>query len=91
MWERYRGTSTVKITDNKAIAFPVGTSGVFFQAFAPNDTLESVGDGALGLPYYLGSMELKDSQGTKGFEISVQSHPKMVCGRPGAVQLIGLS
>lgn len=88
-WERYRGTSTVKITDDKAIAIPLGVSGMFYQAFAPNDTLESVS--ALGQPYYLGSKALVDSQGTKGFEVSIQSHAKMVCGRPGAVQLIKLS
>lgn len=85
-WERYRGTAAVKITDNEAVAFPLGTSGVFWQAFAPNDTLESVGTGALGQPYYMGSKPILDSQGTKGMEVSVQSHPVMVCGRPGVIR-----
>lgn len=84
-WERYRGTSACKIPDNTAIAIPVGVSETFFQAFAPNDTVESVGSGALGQPYYLGSKELKDSQGTKGWEVSIQSHPKMICGRPACI------
>lgn len=85
-WERYRGTSSVKITDSQAVAVPVGLSEpMFFMGFAPNDTLESVGQGALGEPYYLGSKVLEDSQGVKGWEISIQSHPVVVCGRPGAV------
>lgn len=88
MWERYRGTSAVKIADNEAVAFPVGAQGLFMQGFAPNDTMESVGEGALGQPYYLGAMPIKDSQGTKAMEISIQTHPKMVCGRPAAIQRI---
>jgi hypothetical protein len=87
-WERYRGTSTCKITDDEAIAVPTGVNGMFLQAFAPNDTMESAGDGALGQPYYLGAMPIKDSQGTKAMEVSIQSHPKFVCGLPGAVQRI---
>lgn len=88
MWERYRGTSDVKIADNEAVAFPVGAQGLFLQAFAPNDTMESVGEGALGQPYYLGAKAIGDSQGTKAMEVSVQTHPKMVCGRPAAIQRI---
>lgn len=91
MWERYRGTSAVKITDDQAIAFPVGVSELFWQAFAPNDTMESVGMGALGQPYYFGSKLLTDSQGTKGVEVSVASHPVMVCGRPAAIRTITMT
>lgn len=84
-WMRYRGTSDIKIPDNEARAMPLGVSETFFQAFAPNDTLESVGAGALGQPYYLGSKPLVDSQGTKGWEVSIQTHPKMICGRPACI------
>lgn len=84
-WMRYRGTSDCKIPDNEARAMPLGAPETFFQAFAPNDTVESVGMAALGQPYYVGSKEIKDSQGTKGWEISIQSHPVMVCGRPNAI------
>ena len=45
-------------------------------------------DQAIDVPYYLGSKPIGDSQGTKAMEISVQSHPRMVCGRPAAVFLI---
>lgn len=90
-WERYRGDSSVKITDNKAVAVPTGVQGFAFMGMAPNDTVESVGAGALGQPYYMGSKPLTDSQGTKGWEISIQSHPKFVVGRPGATFLIKMS
>lgn len=87
MWKRYRGTSVCKIADNQAIAIPTAVEGgeVFIQAFSPNDTLESVGAGALGQPYYMGSKPLVDSQGTKGWEVSIQSHPKMLCTRPACI------
>lgn len=85
MWKRYRGTSACKIPDNEARAIPTVVSETFFQGFAPNDTVESVGSGEMGQPYYLGSKELKDSQGTKGWEASITSHPKMICGRPGCI------
>lgn len=91
MWERYRGTSAVKITDNKAVAFPVGSQGVFFQGFAPNDTMESVGAGALGQPYYIGAKPVQDALGTKAMEVAVATHPKVVCGRPASVFLIKMS
>lgn len=84
-WERYRGTSTCKIPDNQAIAIPTGVQDVFWQAFAPNDTIESVGNAALGQPYYLGSKPITDSQGTKGYEISIASHVRMLCGRPKVI------
>lgn len=92
MWERYRGTSAVKITDNKAVAFPVGTADpIFWQGFSPTDTMESVGAGALGQPYYMGSKPITDALGTKAMEVAIASHPRMVCGRPGATFLIKMS
>lgn len=91
MWERYRGTSAVNITTNKAVAFPIGAPDTFWQAFAPNDTMESVGAGALGQPYYVGAQPVKDALGTKGMQMAIASHAKMVCGRPGSVFLIKMS
>lgn len=90
-WERYRGTSAVKITDNEAVAFPLGVPETFFQAFAPNDTIESVGAAALGQPYYMGAKPITDALGTKGYQIAIASHPKMVCGRPKVIRRITLS
>lgn len=86
VWQRYRGTSDCKIPDNEARALPMGVAdGLAWQAFAPNNTIESVGSGAMGQPYYVGAKPLTDSQGTIGWEMSIQSHCRMVWGRPGAV------
>lgn len=86
LWQWYRGTSDCKIPDNEARAMPMGVAdGLAWQAFAPNNTIESVGQGAMGEPYYIGSKPITDSQGTIGWEISVQSFCRMVFGRPGAV------
>lgn len=92
MWERYRPLgSSVKITDDQAVVVPLGVQGFGFMGMAPNDTVESVGSGALGQPYYVGSKPLVDSQGTKGWEISIQSHPRFIIGRPGATFAIKMS
>lgn len=84
-WSRYRGTSDCKIPDGEARAIPTGVTDTFWQLFAPNDTVESVGNGQLGQPYYMGTGEIKDSQGVKGWEISIQSHARMLCGRPKVI------
>lgn len=90
-WQRYRGTSVVKIPDNEARAIPTNVQGAFWLPMAPNDTIESVGTGALGAPYYMGSKELKDSQGTKGYEVSIASHVRAICGRPSCIIPLTLS
>lgn len=87
-WRRYRGTGAVKIPANEARAVPTGVPDTFWQLFAPNDTVESVGAGALGQPYYMGSSELKDSQGVKGWEVSIASHARVLCGRPRLIRPI---
>ncbi len=87
-WERYRGTSLVKIADNEAVAFPVGASDTFWMGLAPTDTMESVGTGAMGQPYYLGSKPIVDALGTKAMEVAIASHPVVVCGRPAAIRRI---
>ena len=90
-FERYRGTSQVKITDNKAVAFPLGVPDTFWQAFAPNDTMESVGAGGLGQPYYMGSKPVTDALGTKAMQVAIATHPRMVCGRPATIRPLGFS
>lgn len=90
-WVRYRGSSAIAITANKAVVVPQGVESFGYMGLAPNDTVESVGDGGLGAPYFLGSKVLTDSQGTKGWEISIQSHPKFVIGRPGSTFLVKLT
>ncbi len=87
-FERYRGTNSVKITDNKAIAVPTGVAGLFLQAFAPDDTIDSVGAGAMGAPYYLRAFQMDN---LKGWDLHIQTHPIMVCTRPAVVLPLGLS
>lgn len=87
-WHRYRGAGNIVVTAGTAKVIPRGVSGLFVQAFAPNDTLSSVGAGALGAPYYLDSYPLDDD---KGFRIVCQTHPVMLCTRPAAVLTVDLS
>lgn len=86
-WEWYRGDSEIKIPTAEARAFPVGGVDLAYVGYAPNDTVESVGSGALGEPYYMGSAPIVDQtgQGTKGWAVSVQTHPKFVWARPAAI------
>lgn len=84
-WWRYRGTSDCKIPDNEARALPRGVPDFAWQPFAPNTTVESVGSGAMGQPYYVGSKPITDSQGTLGWEMSIQSHTRCIVGRPAAI------
>lgn len=86
-FERYRGSSTVAITTDKAIAIPSGVSGLFLQAFAPDDTIDSVGAGAMGAPYYLRAFDLDDA---KGWRIRAQTHCVMICTRPTAILPLGI-
>lgn len=87
-WHRYRAGGNIAITAGTAKIVPRGVSGLFLQAFAPNDTLDSVGAGALGQPYYLNSYPLDDD---KGYRLVLQTHPLMVCTRPSAIITVDLS
>ncbi|MCP5196987.1 MAG: major capsid protein [Gammaproteobacteria bacterium] len=87
-WHRYRAGGTIAITAGTAKVVPRGVSGLFVQAFAPNDTLSSVGQGAMGMPYYLDSYPIDDD---KGFRITLQTHPAMLCTRPAAILTVDLS
>lgn len=80
VFERYRGTSAVKVGDNDAYAIPVGVPGLFLTRFAPADYAETVN--TLGLPYYAKSEPLKFN---KGYELEAQSNPLNLCTRPAAI------
>ena len=86
-WVRYRGAGTTDVTAGYAKIVPMGVPDMFIQAFAPDDTISSVGQGAMGSPYYLNSWDLDDD---KGWRITCQTHPVMVCTRPEAVLSITL-
>jgi hypothetical protein len=80
MWERYRGTSQVKIPDNEAYAVPMGVDGLFVTRFAPADYNETVN--TRGLPYYAKGEPMKFG---KGWEMEAQSNQLNLCTRPAAI------
>lgn len=89
MWERYRGVGTTVIASGTAKIIPMGIPDLFIQAFAPADTLDSVGAGALGTPYYMQVYPIDD--GNRGWYLEMQSNVTMVCTRPDAILTIDLS
>lgn len=90
-WWRYRASGNIAITSGEAKAIPRGVTGLFVQGFAPNDTVDSVGAGAIGQPYYMNSAPIETPAGIKGYEVVLQMHPVMVCTRPACVQTVSLS
>jgi hypothetical protein len=88
-WVRYRGVGSTVISSGKAKIIPVGVPDMFIQAFAPADTLDSVGVGALGAPYYMSAYPIDN--GNRGYYLEMQSNIAVVCTRPTAVLTIGLS
>lgn len=78
-FSRYRGAAAMGLAANKAIAIPLGVPGLLIQAFGPDDTIDSVGQGQIGAPYYLRAFDLDDA---KGWRIRAQTHCAMVCTRP---------
>ena len=87
-WKRYRAGGNIAITSGQAKIVPNGVPGLFVQAFAPNDTLDSVGEGQMGQPYFLDAFPLEDN---KGIRLALSTHPVMVCTRPTAVVTVDLS
>lgn len=86
---RYRGAGTTVITADKAIAVPKGVPGMFIQAFAPADTLDSVGSNALGQPYHIQAYPI--DSGNRGWHLEMQTNPVMVCTRPTAVITVAMA
>lgn len=87
-WKRYRAGGNIAITDGQAKVVPLGVPDLLVQAFAPNDTVDSVGSGELGQPYY---MTAEDLPRGKGVELCLDTYPLMVCTNPPAVITIDLS
>lgn len=87
-WMRHRASGNIKIPSNTAKIIPQGVSGLFLQLFSPNDTMSSVGVGALGQPYYLDAYPLDDD---KGYRMTLQTHPLALCTRPSIIQTVTLS
>lgn len=88
-WERYRGTSSVDITSGKAKVIPLGIPDLFIHACAPADTMDQIGAGVRGGPYYVKGYPI--DQGDRGWYMEAQTNPVMVCTRPDAILTLGLS
>jgi hypothetical protein len=86
LYERYRGTSAVKVTDDCAYAIPEGVPGLFLTRFAPANYIETVN--TIGLPYYAKSIQMDFD---KGYEIEAQSNPINLCTRPAAIVKLTIS
>lgn len=79
-WINYRGTddeSTVTLTANKAVFFPVGVPNLFKNHFAPADTIDYVN--TLGLPFY---SWVRNPDNRRYVELEVQSNPLPICTQP---------
>lgn len=80
MFERYRGSSTVKVPDKEAYAIPLGVDSLCLTRFAPAPYIETVN--TIGLPYYAKAVENKF--GT-GIDMESQSNPLNIVTRPHAI------
>jgi len=80
IFERYRGTSAVKIGDNHAYAVPEGVSDLFITRFGPGDFVEAAG--TLGQRLYARQWETNNG---KGIHLEAQSNPLNICTRPASV------
>lgn len=79
-FERYRGTSAVKVDDNEAIAYPVGVQSMFLTRYAAADWIETVN--TLGQPMYAKQWEMEAG---RGINLEAQASPINLNTRPGAV------
>lgn len=79
-FERYRGTSAVKVDDDEAIAFPVGVQSMFLTRYAAADWIETVN--TLGQPMYAKQWEMEAG---RGINLEAQASPINLNTRPGAV------
>lgn len=79
-FERYRGTSAVKVHDDEAIAFPVGVQDMFLTRYAAADWIETVN--TLGQPMYAKQWEMEAG---RGINLEAQASPINLNTRPGAV------
>lgn len=80
-WERYRGTSAVKIGDDEAFAVPEGVADLFIARNAPADYVETVG--TLGQDMYAKQWMMEAERGIK---MEAQANPLFLCTRPRAVK-----
>lgn len=80
IWERYRGTSAVKVADGEAFAIPEGVVDLFITRYAPADYVECVG--TLGQSLYAKQWEMEAG---RGINLESQTNPLNLCTRPRAI------
>lgn len=81
IFERYRGTSDVKVDDNEAYAIPEGVLGLFIARNAPADYVETVG--TIGQAMYAKQWLMEAGRGIK---MEAQANPLHLCTRPKVVK-----
>lgn len=81
VFERYRGTSDVKISDTEAYAVPEGVVDLFVVRNAPADYVETVG--TLGQEVYAKQWLM---EADRGVNLEAQANPLHLCTRPKAVK-----
>lgn len=79
-FERYRGTSTVKIADDEALAVPRNVHSMFITRYAAADWIETVN--TLGQSMYAKQWEMEAG---RGINIESQASPINLNTRPAAV------
>jgi len=80
IWERYRGTSAVKVADGEAFALPEGVVNLFITSYAPADYVECVG--TIGQSLYAKQWEMEAG---RGINLESQTNPLNLCTRPRAI------
>lgn len=81
IFERYRGTSDVKVGDDEAYAVPEGVTDLFIARNAPADYVETVG--TLGQPIYAKQWIPEPA---RAVHMEAQANPLFLCTRPKAVK-----
>lgn len=81
VFERYRGTSDVKVADTEAYAVPEGVVDLFIARDAPADYVETVG--TLGQAMYAKQWLM---EADRGVNLEAQANPLHLCTRPKAVK-----
>lgn len=79
VWENYRGTvgGVDFVQSDECRFFPTGTKGIFIEANAPGDFVETVN--TRGKPWYAKQERMKWD---KGIELHVQGNTLFICTRP---------
>lgn len=79
-FDRYRGTSQVKVPDGEAFAVPMGVPDLLITRWAPADYMETVN--TIGQRLY---SKQWPTEGDRGIKLEAQMNPLNICTRPRAI------